>query len=119
MGGILPTGTVTLFFSDVEASTRLVQELSPQRWSEVLLGYRALVRDAFARHRGVEIDTQGDAFSAVFPAAIDAAAACARIHRASCQPPWSALPLRTRIGLHTAEPMSLGDQYVGVDVHRA
>jgi class 3 adenylate cyclase len=57
----LPSGTVTFLFSDVEGSTRLLREYG-ERYTEVLSEHRVVLRDAFARHGGVEVDTQGDAF---------------------------------------------------------
>jgi class 3 adenylate cyclase len=57
----LPGGTVTLLFTDIEGSTRLLHELG-ERYAEVLAEHRRLLRGAFSRHGGVEVDTQGDAF---------------------------------------------------------
>src|ERR671922_222496 len=56
----LPTGTVTFLFTDVEGSTRLLQELG-ERYADVLAEHRRALREAFARHSGVEVDAQGDA----------------------------------------------------------
>jgi class 3 adenylate cyclase len=58
----LPTGTVTFLFSDVEGSTRLVGELGAEAYATALLEHRRVMRAAFARHGGVEVDAQGDAF---------------------------------------------------------
>jgi class 3 adenylate cyclase len=57
----LPTGTVTFLFTDIEGSTRLLQELG-EGYAEALVEHRRLLREAFARHGGVEVDTPGDAF---------------------------------------------------------
>ena len=57
----LPRGTVTFLFTDVEGSTRLLQEHGIA-YADLLAEHRRLLRDAFARHKGVEVDTQGDAF---------------------------------------------------------
>jgi class 3 adenylate cyclase len=57
----LPTGTVTLLFTDIEGSTRLLHELG-DGYPDVLAEHRRILRDAFGRHGGVEVDTQGDAF---------------------------------------------------------
>jgi predicted ATPase/class 3 adenylate cyclase len=109
----LPAGTVTFLFTDVEGSTRLLNELGDS-YADVLAEHRRLLRDAFARHRGVEVDTQGDAFFVAFGRARDAldAAADARDALASG-------PVRVRIGLHTGEPLLTPQGYVGIDVHRA
>jgi predicted ATPase len=63
----LPTGTVTLLFTDVEGSTRLLDALG-ERYRDVLAEHRRLLREAFAAHGGVEVDTQGDAFFVAFAA---------------------------------------------------
>jgi class 3 adenylate cyclase len=58
----LPRGTVTFLFTDVEGSTRLLHELGAEAYDEALAEHRRVLREAFARHGGVEMDTQGDAF---------------------------------------------------------
>jgi predicted ATPase len=108
----LPSGTVTLLFTDIEGSTRLLHELG-DRYGEVLAEHRRVLREAFARENGVEVDTQGDAFFIAFGEASDAVAAAK-----AAQLALDAGPVRVRIGIHTGEP-DLGEEgYVGVDVHR-
>src|SRR5262249_57292107 len=53
----LPAGTVTLLFTDVEGSTRLLQELG-EDYTDVLAEHRRALRGAFARHGGVEVGTE-------------------------------------------------------------
>jgi class 3 adenylate cyclase len=65
----LPAGTVTFLFTDVEGSTKLLRELGAEGYAEALAEHRRILRDAFARHGGVEVDTQGDAFFVAFPSA--------------------------------------------------
>ena len=69
VGRDLPSGTVTFLFTDVEGSTKLLHELGAERYSEALLEHRRVLRSAFERHGGVEVDTQGDAFFVAFPTA--------------------------------------------------
>jgi class 3 adenylate cyclase len=57
----LPTGTVTLLFTDIEGSTRLLTRLG-ERYAGVLAEYRHLLRGVFEHWHGHEVDTQGDAF---------------------------------------------------------
>jgi hypothetical protein len=109
----LPTGTVTFLFTDVEGSTRLLGELGPDRYAEELAGHRRVLRDAFERHGGVEVDTQGDAFFVAFASPQSACAAAD-----DAQAALAGGPIRVRMGLHTGTPV-LGDEgYVGVDVHK-
>ena len=112
--GALPTGTVTFLFTDVESSTRLLEELGAERYAEELERHREVVRDALAAHGGAEVDTQGDAFFCAFPSA-RAAVACAE----SIQAALDGGAIRVRIGIHTGEALLAGDHYVGLDVHRA
>ena len=109
----LPAGTVTFLFTDVEGSTRLLHELG-DGYADVLAEHRRALRDAFALHGGVEVDTQGDAFFVAFGRATDALAAAAEGREA-----LAGGPVRVRMGLHTGEPIVTDEGYVGIDVHRA
>src|SRR5437763_15763653 len=108
-----PVGTVTFLFTDIEGSTRLLHELG-DAYADALADHRRVLREAFARHGGVEVDTQGDAFFVVFARAKDALAAAAEGQRA-----LDGGPICVRIGLHTGEPLVTDEGYVGLDVHRA
>jgi predicted ATPase/class 3 adenylate cyclase len=109
----LPGGTVTLLFTDIEGSTRLLHEFGPE-YANVLAEHRRVLRTAFSQHGGIEVDTQGDAFFVAFPRATDAVLAAAEAREALV-----AGPVRVRIGIHTGEPVVTDEGYVGVDVHRA
>jgi predicted ATPase len=109
----LPTGTVTFLFTDIEGSTRLLHELGAG-YAEALAEHRRVLREAFAAHDGIEVDTQGDAFFVAFPRAGDALAA-AREGQAAL----AAGPIRVRMGVHTGEALATDEGYVGIDVHRA
>jgi predicted ATPase/class 3 adenylate cyclase len=110
----LPSGTVTFLFTDVEGSTKLLQELGAEAYAEALLEHRRVLREAFDAHDGVEVDTQGDAFFVAFPTALGALAAAAAALEG-----LSTGPIRVRMGVHTGTPHVDGEGYVGVDVHRA
>jgi predicted ATPase len=110
---VLPQGTVTFLFTDIEGSTRLLQELGDD-YANVLAEHYRIMRGAFARHGGVEVDIQGDAFFVAFAKASDALAAAADAREA-----LAGGPIRVRMGLHTGEPMTTEEGYVGIDVHRA
>jgi class 3 adenylate cyclase len=70
----LPAGSVTFLFTDVEGSTRLLHELGAEGYARSLAASRRALRAAFAANRGVEVDTQGDAFFVAFGDALAAAA---------------------------------------------
>jgi len=117
--GDLPTGTVTFLFSDIEGSTRLVQQLG-DRFVDILESQQRLLRDAFREHGGIELGTEGDSFFVVFPKAGDAVAAAIAAQRAVAGYAWPEdADVRVRMGLHTGEGTLGGANYVGLDVHRA
>jgi Adenylate and Guanylate cyclase catalytic domain len=109
----LPSGGLTLLFTDVEGSTRLLHELG-EGYADVLAEHRSVLREAFARHGGTEVDTQGDAFFYVFRSPDDALAAAGE----GCEL-LEPGPVRVRIGVHTGTPQLTGEGYVGPDVHLA
>ncbi len=115
----LPTGTVTFLFTDIEGSTRLLQELG-ERYAELLAHYRRFVRSAVQERGGREVDTQGDALFAAFPRARDAVAAGVAAQRVIGAHAWPEnLSLRVRMGLHTGESLRGETGYLGMDVHSA
>jgi WD40 repeat protein/class 3 adenylate cyclase len=114
----LPTGTVTFLFTDIEGSTRLLHALG-DGYAGVLSDHRRLLRDAFGRHDGVEVDTQGDSFFVAFADARYAVAAAVDAQTALARHAWPrGTEVRVRMGLHTGEPLASDGHYVGIDVHR-
>jgi hypothetical protein len=111
----LPSGTVTLLFTDVEGSTRLVLELGAA-YQYALDGHRQILRDAVASHAGREVDCRADDFLACFPRASDGLAAAIAEQLALTSEDSQ---LRVRMGLHTGEPELIGNAYIGIDVNRA
>jgi len=109
-----PSGTVTLVFTDIEGSTRLLHELGEQAYREALAEHRRVVRDACGRHGGYEVDYEGDSFFYAFASAENALKAVdeAMLELASG-------PIRIRVGLHTGTPGLDPPKYVGLDVHLA
>src|SRR5262245_5576877 len=112
-GVSLPQGTVTFLFTDIEGSTRLLQELG-DGYADVLTEHRRRLREEFERHGGVEVDAEGDSFFVAFARASDAVAAAA-----AARETLAGGPIRVRMGLHTGEPTVTDEGYVGIDVHRA
>src|SRR6266508_1739241 len=110
----LPTGTVTFLFTDVEGSTKLLHEVGAEAYAEALAEHRRIVREAFRRHGGVEVDTQGDAFFVAFSTAPGALAAVEEMREG-----LATTPIRVRMGLHTGTPFLAEEGYVGPDVNRA
>ncbi len=112
----LPTGTVTLLFSDIEGSTGHLQR-GDERYANVLEASQHLLRTAFNEFHGHEVDTQGDAFFVAFARASDAVSAAIEAQRALASHTWpEGLAVRVRMGLHTGEPQRTAEGYVGLDV---
>jgi len=115
----LPTGTVTFLFTDIEGSTRLVQEVG-EEWADLVARHDEILRAAIASGDGTEVRTEGDAFFAVFPTVAGAVNAAVGAQRALAGEPWREdYAIRVRMGLHTGSGSLGGDDYVGLDVHRA
>jgi len=116
----LPTGTVTFLFSDMAGSTRLVAELGPTVFTDVLERHHTVLRAAFGAHGGTERGTQGDSFLVMFAEAPAALAAAADAQRALAAVDWPKdARVRVRMGIHTGLGTLGGDDYVGLDVNRA
>jgi predicted ATPase/class 3 adenylate cyclase len=108
-----------MMFSDIEGSTTLLKRLGEQ-YAEALFGQRDLVRAAIVANDGLEMGTEGDSFFVVFESAIKAVRCCVGAQRSLSTHPWPEdVAVRVRMGLHSGEPATHEDHYVGLDVHRA
>ncbi|HEY5890970.1 MAG TPA: adenylate/guanylate cyclase domain-containing protein, partial [Acidimicrobiia bacterium] len=115
----LPTGTVTFMFTDIEGSTQLVQKLG-DRFPGALEVHDEIAKETIASHSGVVIRTAGDSVFAVFTSPVDAVGAAVDLQRGVGSVSWpEGSEVRVRIGLHTGSGNLGGDDYVGLDVHRA
>lgn len=116
---MLATQTLTFLFTDIEGSTAILQRL-PDAYAEILADHHRIIRAGLAGHDGREIDTQGDAFFAVFTSARACVAAAIEMQRAFGSHPWPAgREVRVRMGMHSGEAAQTGVGLVGLDVHRA
>jgi class 3 adenylate cyclase len=116
----LHAGTVTFAFTDIEGSTKLLQELGDEAFGALSRDHRRIVRETFGAAGGSEIDTQGDAFFFSFPRARDAVNAAVTAQRALRGHAWpDGREVRVRMGLHTGEPHVGDEGYLGIDVVRA
>jgi class 3 adenylate cyclase/DNA-binding CsgD family transcriptional regulator len=119
LGAELPMGVVSLVFTDIEGSTRLLQQLG-DAFGVVLAEHHRLLRRVWEDHGGVEVNTDGDAFFVAFDdpgAAVRAAAAAQRALAVSEWPPG--VEVRVRMGVHTGTPKLRDGDYWGIDVHYA
>jgi predicted ATPase/class 3 adenylate cyclase len=117
---MLPSGTITFLFSDLEGSTRLLQGVGRRRYATLLAEHHELLRAATAAQGGHEVDSQEDSSFTVFPTAGQAVAAAVAAQRALAAHPWpDEATVRVRMGLHSGTAHLAGERYVGLDVHRA
>jgi len=108
----LPRGTVPLLFTDIEGSTRLLHELG-ERYADVLAEHRRLLCEAFAS-RGASRWTLRETRSST-----PSRGRRRRSLLPTRQRSLGDAPIRVRIGIHTGEPVTTDEGYMGVDVHRA
>ena len=114
----LPSGTVTLLFTDIEGST---QHWEQQRTAmpEALRRHDELLRTAIETHGGHVFKTMGDQFCAAFSRASDAVAAAADAQRALAAGDWRAVGgLAVRMALHSGTADEREDDYFGPAVNR-
>jgi predicted ATPase/class 3 adenylate cyclase len=114
----LPTGTVTFLFTDIQGSTRLLQQLGNDFTAQVVDPHCRVVRSAIGEFEGTEVSTEGDSFFVVFGNAAEAVKAAARIQQDLAVHSFPQ-PVLVRMGLHTGEARRGGDNYIGIDVNRA
>jgi predicted ATPase/class 3 adenylate cyclase len=112
--------TLTFLFTDIEGSTALLARLEDDGYARVLAGHHALIRSALAAHDGREVDTQGDAFFAVFSSPRGCVAAVLAMQRAIQDHAWpGGEQVRVRMGIHCGEAARTATGLVGLEVHRA
>jgi len=114
----LPTGTVTFLFTDIEGSTRLLQAVGAA-YGPALEAHRQLIRAAAAKHGGVDFGSEGDALFIAFTSAAGAVATAVEAQQALAAQAWpDGIQIRVRMGVHTGDATVIGDNYVGLDLHR-
>jgi predicted ATPase/class 3 adenylate cyclase len=112
--------TLTFLFTDIEGSTALLGRLGDDAYAQVLAGHQAVIRSALATYGGTEVDTQGDAFFAVFSSPRACVAAVLEAQRAMETYAWPAGErVRVRMGIHCGEASRTAAGVVGLEVHRA
>jgi predicted ATPase/class 3 adenylate cyclase len=112
--------TLTFLFTDIEGSTALLRRLGEGVYAQVLADHHSLIRSGLAAHEGEEVDTQGDAFFAVFSSPKSCVAAVVEMQQTLESHGWPAGErVRVRMGVHTGEASKTATGLVGLDVHRA
>ncbi len=98
-------GTLTVVFSDIEASTELALSMGDMAWVDVLRTHHELVEAHVGAHRGRIVKNQGDGYMLCFRSARQALLACIGmqrdLERLATSP--SEPTVRVRMGAHTGE----------------
>ncbi len=119
MTELLPTGTVTFMFTDIEKSTHL-WDAHPERMDEALRRHDELLRRVIDEAGGRMFATGGDGFGVAFASVADAVNAALGVQRAMLAERWpDPVELRVRIGIHTGEAIERDSDYFGPPVNRA
>jgi predicted ATPase/class 3 adenylate cyclase len=114
----IPSGTVTLLFSDIEGSTHLWEQ-APQEMAAALERHDQLMRVAMDAHGGYVFKTIGDAFCVSFTTGHAALRAALDAQRAFATEPWpSGAVIRVRVALHTGVCQERDGDYFGPTVNR-
>jgi predicted ATPase/class 3 adenylate cyclase len=100
MADLLPTGTVTFVFTDIEVSTKLAQQY-PDALPVLLARHHEILQAAIQAHSGYLFQVVGDSFSAAFHSAKDALEAALDAQRHLHKEEWSPAPIKVRMGIHT------------------
>ena len=111
----LPSGTVTLLFTDVEGFTEMVDRLGDAEVYLLMRRHHAIVAEALSRHGGLELERQGDGLLLAFEDPAAALRCAIEIQRelAVHSARWPDRPLRVRMGLHLGQPLRDRDVYFG------
>ncbi len=117
---LLPTETLTFFFTDIEGSTELLQRLGHDVYVTVLAEHHSVIRSCLVAHDGKEVSTQGDSFFAVFTSPSACVSAAVELQRALSSHRWpGGEQVRVRMGIHSGEVEETTTGLVGLEVHRA
>ena len=105
---------ITAMFTDICGSTRLVDELGDEAYSELITRHRRMVRELAAAHRGREIGTQGDGFLLRFPSPREASTCAVELQRRMAQErERDPLVPFVRIGVHAGEVIARDGDVLG------
>jgi class 3 adenylate cyclase len=115
-----PTVTKAFLFTDIVASSQLVDAIGDEAWETLVRWHDQALRSLFASHDGKEVDHAGDGFFVAFTEphqALDCAVAIQR--RLAEQRRDHGFAPQVRIGVHAAEASEAAGRYRGRGVHEA
>ena len=106
---MLPSGTITFLFTDIEGSTP-AWEQHPGEMHRALEQHNTILRQVTAAHKGRVFKIVGDEFQVAFTDPAHAVEAAIELQRRLLNARWPAglRPLRVRMGIHTGEAQADG-----------
>jgi class 3 adenylate cyclase/ketosteroid isomerase-like protein len=105
-------GTVSIVFTDIEASTEMAERLGDAAWIELLSWHDDLVRREAVDHRGAVVKSQGDGFMCAFPAATDALDFAFSV-QSDVAKGYEGSPVRIRIGVNAGDVIRREEDFFG------
>jgi len=116
---LLPSGTVTFLFTDIEGSTKLWEKF-PEAMGAALALHDEIAVDAVQSNGGIVVKSTVDGLHAVFPYAGEAVMAVIKLQELMVSASWP-IPatLRVRTALHSGEAELREGDYYGPAVNRA
>jgi class 3 adenylate cyclase len=111
-GVAAPDGTVTIVFTDVEASTEINERLGDRRWLELLRWHDGIVRGVVGKLGGTVVKSQGDGYMLAFASASQALEFCLDVQEAT-RAGFEGEAVRVRIGVNTGDAIREGDDFFG------
>ena len=115
---VLPMGTVTFLFTDIENSSSLWEKY-PEAMKSALAKHDSILKEVIEANNGHVIKTTGDGVHAVFSTAIDASNASLDAQRELQTSENSDVSIRVRMGIHTGEAELRDGDYYGSTLNRA
>ncbi len=113
----LPSGTISIAFTDIQGSTRLWEQ-HPKAMQAAVEQHDAIMRQWIEALGGAVFKTAGDAFFAAFHTAPDAIEAMLGVQRALAATDWGETPIRVRMALHTGAVQARDGDYFGPPLNR-
>src|SRR3981081_4740051 len=114
----LPAGTVAFLFTDIEGSTRLLEQ-HPREMGAAMSRHHDLLQHAVEANGGIVFETLGDGVYASFTRASDGVRAAIEGQQAIRAEKWGAVgEIRVRMGLHTGDVQVRGEHYFGPALFR-
>jgi predicted ATPase/class 3 adenylate cyclase len=97
---LLPSGTVTFLFTDIEGSTKLAQA-HPDKMPALLARHHEILRDAIRAQNGYIFQNEGDSLAVAFHSPVDALCAASYAQKMLQNEAWEPAPIKVRMGIHT------------------